>query len=281
MKQKLLTEFKEKLLYIENSSHGIKPRAMQSIELSRRVLRLLRRDVISYGFKSTQHEIDFFKYTKIIPQKELIYFLKVINFEQELPKSDKESQRQLIEFKLQRFNRFFLRHIDFGQYLELENTHFDEHYFTRKHNSDTRLAISKLYNEDLLFNTPKSTLLAEFKACSAFVGYLQKRLFHIENPTLVKDPKENTKLIWPFGFSAFVELISLLSASGLHTKNNITIIDLARKFQEIIDIEMKGFYNTRNENATRSKGPTQFTDAMLIAYLNELSKKDELNPNDQ
>ncbi|PNW27418.1 RteC domain-containing protein [Formosa algae] len=280
MKQKLLTEFKEELLNIQNSAPGIKLRSMRSIELSRRVLRLLRKEVITYGFKSTQHEIDFFKYTKIIPQKELIYFLKVFSFELELPKCDKESQRQLIEFKLHRFNRFFLRNIDFGQYLELESTHFDEHYFTRKHNSNTGFAISKLYNEDLDFNTPKSTLLAEFKACSAFVAYLQKRLFCIENPIPLNDHTKNTKLIWPFGFSAFVELISLLSASGLHTKNNITIIDLARKFQEIIDIEMKGFYNTRNENATRSKGPTQFTDAMLIAYLNELNKKDSVDPND-
>ena len=58
------------------------------------------------------------------------------------------------------------------------------------------------------------------------------------------------------------------------------MIDLARKFQEIIDIEITGFYNTRKENAMRSKGPTQFIDAMLVNYLNELKKKDGLDSSD-
>ncbi|QDO95257.1 hypothetical protein FNB79_15170 [Formosa sediminum] len=277
MKQTVLNNFQEELIRINNSSLNTTERANRSIISCRKTLGALKKEVLLKGFKSTQQEIIFFKHTKSVPLKELIYYLKLRSFELQLPRSGKELQCKIIKRKLNKLNRFFLRNIDFGQYMESECTHLDEYYYTRPQHQEDHYPFSKLYYEDFRFSTPKGLLLAEFKAYSAFMLYLENRLFCIKNPLQEQEinTKLTKKLVWPFGYAAFVELISVLSAAELHTKNNLSIIDLARKFQEIIDIQNTGFYNTRNENANRTKGLTPFLDSVILAYIKELDKKNK------
>ena len=282
MKQTILLNFQEELIRIQNSSNSITERTNRSIISCRKILEILKKEVLQKGFNSSKQEIKFFKHIKNTPLKELIYFLKLRSIELQLPKSGKELQCKIIKRKLNKINRFFLRNIEFGQYIELGCTHLDEYYFTRSTNDENYHPYSKLYFEDLSFCTPKGLLLAEFKAYSALVRYLEKRLFCLENSLSNHniESKHTTKLIWPYGFAAFVELLSALSAAGFHTKNNLSIIDLARKFQEIIDIQTTGFYNTRNENANRMKGYTPFLDSIILAYLQEIDLKNKFKSRD-
>ena len=277
MKQILLNDLKDELTGIKRTSKSVLEQANRSIIISRNVLKTLKKEIILNGFVSVQEEINFFKYTKQIPLKELIYFSKLRSFEMQFPKGDKDSQRKTIKRKINKLNRFFLRNIDFGQYIELGCTHFDEHYFTRKSNENLPFTLSKFYYQDTEFSTLKDMLLAEFKAYGALVGYLEERLFTIENSLngFSLNLKASKKLHWPFGNTAFVEILSALCAAGLHNHNNISIIEVARKLQEIFDVEPKDIYNIRKEITNRKNSRTLFLDLLTDAFLSEMDKKEE------
>lgn len=277
MKQILLKDLQDELIRIKRTSKTTLEQANRSIILCRNVLSTLKKEIVLNGFESVQQEINFFKHTKRVPLKELIYFSELRSFEMQFPKGGKDSQRKTIKRKINKLNRFFLRNIDFGQYMELGYTHFDEHYFTRESNEKLPFALSKIHYQDSEFSTPKDMLLAEFKAYGALVLYLEKRLFNIENSLngSIVNPKGAKKLQWPFGNTAFVELLSALCAAGLHNHNNVSIIEIARRLQEIFDIEPNDIYNIRKEIANRKNSRTLFLELLMAAFLNELDKKEE------
>jgi len=274
MKQIILKDLQDELIRIKRTSKTTLEQANRSIIVSRNALKTLKKEIVPNGFGSLEEEINFFKNTKQIPLKELIYFSKLRSFEMQFPKGDKDSQRKSIKRKINKLNRFFLKNIDFGQYIELGYTHFDEHYFTTKSNEKLSFTLSKFYYQDTEFSTPKDMLLAEFKAYGALVEYLEERLFTLENSLNGYQVKPK-KLYWPFGNTAFVELLSALCALGLHHQNNVSIIEISRKLQDIFDVEPKDIYNIRKEIANRKNSRTLFLDLLRDALLAELDKKEE------
>src|SRR5690606_41487350 len=90
----------------------------RSIELSRNLLNVFKRNILVNDFESIEKEIVFFKKIKQIPLVKLIYFSEIHSFEIQFPKADRTAQLKFVKKKINKLNRFFLYNIDFGQYVK-------------------------------------------------------------------------------------------------------------------------------------------------------------------
>ena len=120
----------------------------RSIELSRNLLTVFKRNILNNDFESVDDEIDFFKKIKQVPLVKLIYFSEIHSFEIQFPKADRSAQLKFIKKKISKLNRFFLYNIDFGQYVKSGATHFDKAYYTRDHLDVYHITTSKFYFQD-------------------------------------------------------------------------------------------------------------------------------------
>jgi hypothetical protein len=278
MKLHLLAQNLEKqLLEIEENSKTIMQRSKHSIIVCTKLLGQFKKEIVNKGFDSISDEIYFFKHTKQIPLRHLIYFSEIRSFEIQFPKADKDCQRKFIRKKIQKVNRFFIYNLDFTQYTDAEETHFDKEYYTRDYMDSYHITTSKFYFQDPDFFTPRDMLLGKFRAYNRLVAYLDNRLHDLEfslRPT--KTALKNTeKLIWPFTNTDWVELVYALSSAGVSKQNNLSISKVSKMMQEIFDFTPKDIYKTYQDIKNRKNSRTVFLDDLTTSLLSEMNKSEE------
>jgi hypothetical protein len=278
MKLHLLAQNLEKqLLEIEENSKTIMQRSKHSIIVCTKLLGQFKKEIVNKGFDSISDEIYFFKHTKQIPLRHLIYFSEIRSFEIQFPKADKDYQRKFIRKKIQKVNRFFIYNLDFIQYTDSEETHFDKEYYTRDFMDSYHITTSKFYFQDPDFFTPRDMLLGKFRAYNRLVAYLDNRLHDLEfslRPT--KTALKNTeKLIWPFTNTDWVELVYALSSAGVSKQNNLSISKVSKIMQEIFDFTPKDIYKTYQDIKNRKNSRTVFLDDLTTSLLSEMNKSEE------
>tara|TARA_R110002074_G_scaffold224004_3_gene395004 strand:+ start:2383 stop:3219 length:837 start_codon:yes stop_codon:yes gene_type:complete len=278
MKLHLLAQNLEKqLLEIEENSKTIMQRSMHSIIVCTKLLGQFKKEIVNKGFDSISDEIYFFKHTKQIPLRHLIYFSEIRSFEIQFPKADKDCQRKFIRKKIQKVNRFFIYNLDFTQYTDSEETHFDKEYYTRDYMDSYHITTSKFYFQDPDFFTPRDMLLGKFRAYNRLVAYLDNRLHDLEfSLRSTKTALKNTeKLIWPFTNTDWVELVYALSSAGVSKQNNLSISKVSKIMQEIFDFTPKDIYKTYQDIKNRKNSRTVFLDDLTTSLLSEMNKSEE------
>ena len=82
---------------------------------------------------------------------------------------------------------------------------------------------------------------------------------------------------WPFSNTDYVELVYALCSKGLGKQNNLGIIQVSKKLQQLFDIETKDIYKTFQDIKKRKKSRTQFLDNLSTSLLLEIEKSEEWN----
>lgn len=278
MKLHLLAQnLEQQLLEIKENSKSIMQRSNRSIIACTKLLGEFKREIFNNGFVSLIDEIFFFKYTKQIPLKQLVYFSEIRSFEIQFPKADKDSQRKFIRKKIQKVNRFFKYNLDFIQYIDSDFTHFDREYYTREFMNSSHVTTSKFYFQDPDFCTSRDMLLGKFKAYSSLMSYLDDRLYNLEHPI---DPNKNfisknKKLIWPFTNTDWVELVYALSSAGVTKQNGLSISKVSKIMQDIFDFTPKDIYKTYQDIKSRKNNRTLFLDSLTTSLLSEMNKSEK------
>ena len=278
MKLHLLAQNLEKqLLEIEENSETIMQRSKHSIIVCTKLLGQFKKEIINKGFASISDEIYFFKHTKQIPLRHLIYFSEIRSFEIQFPKTDKESQRKFIRRKMQKVNRFFSYNLDFTQYADSKHTHFDKEYYTREYLGSYIIATSKFYFQDPEFCTPRDMLLGKYRAYDSLATYLDEKKFKIRNGLngKLKSIKPIEKIHWPFSNTEYVELLYALCTKGLGKQDNQSIMQISRKLQQLFDLEPKDIYKTYHDIKNRKNSRTLFLDELSTSLLIEMDKSEE------
>ncbi|WP_271783241.1 RteC domain-containing protein [Aquimarina algiphila] len=246
-------------------------KAVRSIIICRNYLSRLRKEIVEKGFKDPKEEIRFFKNVKTVPFSQLIYYTEIHNFELSFPENCIEIQEKYIKKHLKKYNSFFLRNIDFGQYIELECTHFDAYYFTRKSNNELPVGTSRIYVQDTEFNTPKDALLAQFKGYGLMVLYLKQKLFNLSKDDGKSFPKESFNLKCAASKTDIIELTYALIASGAVQGD---IKELVKAFELIFNIDLGDFYRTFIAIRDRALDPVKFLDLLKSALLKRMEEVD-------
>ncbi|WP_226294293.1 RteC domain-containing protein [Aquimarina algicola] len=233
----------------------------------------MRKQVHLKGFKTREEEIDFFKNIKSLPLSKLIYFKELSNLEYYLPKEDESEQKKCIKHHLKRINYFFSSNIDFGQYIEMEATFLDEHYFTRKFNEYSSFHNCTIFEIDSNFYTPKDTLFAQFKAYREFVIYLRKKLTTLSNRS-EKTLIEQSNLKWTGNKIDLIELIYALHASGSIKAKGIK--EVAKAYEELFEIDLGNYYRKFIELRNRKLiERTRFIDTLRDKLIQRIEEADQ------
>jgi hypothetical protein len=186
-------------------------------------------------------------------------------------------QRRFIKKRLNRLNRFYRNHIDFGEYLSSGRTHFDEHYFTRKYLNAFPILSPHIYFHDPDFSTPKDLLLSEFKAFDLFAVYMQNRM--IDKSKLYNQKPTNLNshlnLQWTSSKSALTELIYALHYNQVINNGNADIKEIALAFQQILHFDMGDFYKIFSEIKSRKNSRTKFLDDLSSGLQSHMDTTEE------
>ena len=269
MKLHLLAQNLEKqLLEIEENSKTIMQRSKHSIIVCTKLLGQFKKEIVNKGFDSISDEMYFFKHTKQIPLRHLIYFSEIRSFEIQFPKADKDCQRKFIRKKIQKVNRFFIYNLDFTQYTDSEETHFDKEYYTRDYLENFHITTSKFYFQDPEFCTPRDMLLGKYKAYDYLVTYFDEKKDRVRNGLNGKHKsiKSMEKIDWPFSNTDYVELLYALCSKGLGKQNNQGIMQVSKKLEQLFNIEPKDIYKTYQDIKKRKNSRIAY-DRWIICGL--------------
>ena len=267
----------EELNGIRLENLPILEQSYRSIELSRNLLSVFKREILVNDFESVDKEIIFFKKIKQIPLVKLIYFSEIHSFEIQFPKADSAAQLKFVKKKINKLNRFFLYNIDFGQYVKSGATHFDKAYYTRSHLDIYHITTSKFYFQDPDFCTPRDMLLGKFKAYSSLINYMDQKKHSIKNRLngYKVNIKPEEKIPWPFTNTDWVELLYALCASGMAKQNGLSIIAISKILQQVFDFTPKEIYKTFQDIKNRKNSRTLFLDQLTASLLSEMDKSEE------
>lgn len=256
---------------------NIVKRANHSIRLCHTLLSVFKRSVVTDGFDSVEREIDFFKNIKTVPSAQLLYHSQVRSFELEFPKANLDVQRKFIKKRLNRLNRFYRNHVDFGEYLSSGRTHFDEHYFTRKYLNAFPISSPHIYFHDPDFSTPKDLLLSEFKAFDLLVVYLQNRMIDRTKSynQISLELNSHLNLQWTSSKSALTELIYALHYNRVINNGNADIKEIALAFQQILHFDVGDFYKIFSEIKSRKNSRTKFLDDLSAGLQSHMDSTEE------
>ena len=255
---------------IKNNYHEPIAVSNKSIILCRNLLCTFKKQIIKRGFKSEHEEIQFFKQVKQIPLTHLIYYTEIRSFEIQFPKANKESQKKYITHKLKKLNRFFLHNIDFGHYIESQQSHFDVQYYTRNHLDNIPITSTKFYFQDPDFCTGRDMLLGKYKAYKLLINYLQNRLNKLNNFN-----NDQNDLKWTANKTALTELIYALHCNRVINNGNSDLKEIADSLQNLFHFELGNFYKTFSEIKARKNSRTKFLDDLSIGLITHMNKMDE------
>lgn len=239
------------------------------IEFCRATLTQMRNELLLNGFDNVDEEISFFKTNKKSVLSELIYYSEVYVIELEMPKADIKSQKRYLLKHSNRMNRFLLNHIDFVNYMDMDSSHMDEAFFSRKSEVLFPESLRADYELDPEFNTSHDRLLAKLTAFKKLLPYLQNKLIGLDGTS-----SSLSNLNWTSSKAALTELIYALHYARVINDGKTDIQQIAVTLQHLFNFELGDIYKTFSEIKTRKKSRTKFLDDLSFGLLEQIEKSE-------
>jgi hypothetical protein len=244
----------------------------QVIGFCQKVLEDYRRGIRLENFGEISSEIRFFKDHKQHPQSYLIFYHNLLRYELEFPNQEEVSRRKYVLRKIGEINEFFLSQIDFIQYLELEQDHLDEFYFTRKFNNKG-FHSNRIYDRDPQFSTSHDLLLSELKAQKLFLSFLQSKLLEMDHPK-EKSTGASLGLLWTGSKTGLIELIYALYSDSAINNGTVELSTITASFEEFFNVKLDNVYKTYFEIKTRKGSKTKYLEELMIKLQQKIHKDD-------
>lgn len=217
----------------------------------------LRDKVVKQGFLSQRDEVLFFKKTKQVPLVNLIYYTELRNLEINFPKNGYKNQKKILKHRIKEIRKFHCSQAHFFKYIRLNQCHLDHVYFTRNDWNSSYFTESTSYIIDPVFHTSHDSLLAKLKAFEKLNVFLFNKLSSLEKTTT------SNSLKWTSSKVSLTELIYALYHSKSINNGRADIKEIAKVFQDTLNIDLSDLYRTFSEIRNRKKGHAK--------YLNELA----------
>jgi RteC protein. len=274
--QKLNIELNSKLHAIDIEETDLILKAQKSIICLREIISKLRTFIVSYPFKTEEEEIYFFKVIKPEIVSQLIYHVKINNFESKRPLGSLEIQQNYILKELEKLTFYFTNHLEFYRYYRMNSTFLDDKFFVRGR-EDLHLHLENLMvHVDPDFSTSLDYMVAKIIANDRLEVYLKTELEILHrktaNPYWLQPSNLNNNLFqWTDSKTALVELIYAICASGSLNHGKCEIRELTVFFEQIFNVRLTDIYRTYLEIKVRSV-PTKYIDNLKTALLRKLEE---------
>lgn len=138
----------------------------------------LKHRVWADGFSDESEEIYFFKNAQPEFTGRLMYYSIIYEALLSVPQNIADATEFWQQERL-RFSRFIRKHVDFVQYMDGEESYFDEHYFLRRNKGPLLSAAAKIYEccED---HTSHNALAAQLFAEHKYYEYTRWKLIRLQ-----------------------------------------------------------------------------------------------------
>lgn len=273
---KLNIELNSKLHAIDIEETYLILKAQKSIICIRDILSKLRTFIVGYTFKNEEEEIYFFKVIKPEIVSQLIYHVKINNFESKRPLGSLDIQQNYILKELEKLTFYFSNHLEFYRYYRMNSTFLDDKFFVRGR-EDLHLHLENLMvHIDPEFSTSQDYMVAKIKANDRLEVYLKTELEILSKKAsnsywLQPSSLNNNLFHWTDSKTALVELIYAICASGSLNHGKCEIRELTVFFEQIFNVRLTDIYRTYLEIKVRSI-PTKYIDNLKTALLRKLEE---------
>ena len=246
----------------------------KAITLCRDLLSEFNKEIIANGFDNTLDEIRYFKEFKLVPLSNLVYYFDIKSFELYMPKSNRERQKRYIEKKLDKFNKFYVKNIDFFQYIGQGKTYLDEHYFTTKCFNEINIAHSQQYFRNSAFCSSHDLLLAKFYANKRMLEYVEIRLVNLGKPNGKNNNLTLNKLNWTGSKVDMTELGYALKYHGSVNNGKSSVNEIIQQLEQVFNFSSGDPYKNYSEMRLRKKSRTKFLDELAIGLQTKMRNED-------
>jgi hypothetical protein len=262
--RKVLSELEEELNTIFFDYDNPIIMCEKSIETIVKHFKILKSVVLENEFQNDKDEIHFFKIIKPKFTSKLIYFKKVRKLETRKPLGSKRIQREYLDSELNKLNVNFTENIEFYNYYRLGGEFIDSKIFIRN-NAEINYNLETFYYElDDRFSTTHDYKVASILANEIFQKYIENKIRNLSDsiPPYTVPVLEVKTLKWTESKTALIESIYALHTQKAFNNGKADIVEIAKYFEKVFDIELGDIYRAFNEIKNRKINKTKFLDTL-------------------
>ena len=276
---KIIEDFKNEILEIEESNVNDFNVVEKGITISRKYLQKLRLCIRDNNFKNKENEITFFKKHKPYVYSRLKFYAKLYNFLINRPAGTIQSQQIFIDEEIQKLQESNRRNIDFIKYYREESTVLDEFYFIRGKDKISLVSDTSHFYTDAEFSTSHDNAIAKIMAYDLLINHYVQELSYLRDQSYGISNKLNTlangeRLGWTASKTDLIELIYALQASGAIKSGTAGIKEMASACENIFDLNLGNVYRTFLEIRERKLDQTKFIDRLKATLLRRMEETD-------
>ena len=277
---KLMDAYHASLKKIESKNLAKHKQLKYKIQASKKYSHQIRVYVRDIKFKDLNEEIIFFKTIKPKISSDIKLYNHQLAYHQEKPFISLEKQKKYIQKKLRELENKKKKHIKFYRYMKLEETAYDELYFSREKERLELFPFSDFNDTDIDFTTSHDQLACEVKTYDVLCEFYKQELHCISNveagfyDTSLNSPATNNHLHWTGSKTDLVELIYALKTSGVINNGDYQIKELIEVLSDIFNIELGNFYKTFSEIRNRANNQTKFINKLALNLVKKIEIDD-------
>ena len=276
---KIIEDFKNEILEIEESNVNDFNVVEKGITISRKYLQKLRLCIRDNNFKNKENEITFFKKHKPYVYSRLKFYAKLYNFLINRPAGTIQSQQIFIDEEIQKLQESNRRNIDFIKYYREESTVLDEFYFIRGKDKISLVSDTSHFYTDAEFSTSHDNAIAKIMAYDLLINHYVQELSYLRDQSYGISYKLNTltngeRLGWTASKTDLIELIYALQASGAIKSGTAGIKEMASACEDIFELKLGNVYRTFLEIRERKIDQTKFIDRLKATLLRRMEETD-------
>ncbi|WP_346861187.1 RteC domain-containing protein [uncultured Draconibacterium sp.] len=250
----IIGKLENELATLEIHSHSFIEATEKAIGLCNKVILKFREMVLKNGFSNSSEEIYFFKHVKPKVFSKFILYTEIFNIESNKPDVDKKLQIKYLRDELQKFCKTKKEDRAFYQYYKRGKTFSDHLYFLRG-NEGHRIHIDHIPNHvDPEFSTGYDNTLAKIMACEQLKEYVGNKIQKLKGESNFQEECGFiSNLHWTNYKVDAVELVYALFYAKVINNGKADIVEIARAFEKMFNIELKNIYHTFKEIQERDE----------------------------
>lgn len=241
----------------------------EAIQYCGEVLEDYREKVMTSGFPDRAAEIQFFKRDKAKVLGQMLCYQKRLELALSHPQVAWDRDVEAVASQLKLSKAFLSHHRAMVQYLRLDGTALDPHYFLRENRKESLTSHYSLPHFDPRFSTSHDGLVAHIWAHQHYQKFLIQLL---QRPVDEGLPTGMSPLQWTDTKIALMEMILTVHLQGSINKGTPSLKELVRYFQIWFNIDLGDPYHLAMRLRNRSE-PTKYLNlaaALIQEHIEEL-----------
>lgn len=239
--------------------------------IMRWAFRELKAFVETYHFRTIDEEIHFFKEIKPEFQRELLFYIEMLDIERNITLSG--SGKILIAFykkRIRYYNKLCERNAWLYHYVKTNASSYDSSFFVRSAENQ------EIYSDDIdeNFSTAASTELSKILAYEMVIREIEHRINALQSKKKSKDSNTEFRLFWTDAKVALIELAYALQSCGAVNQGKASVAQIIKALEYIFNIDLGNYYRVFQNIRIRQGSRSAFLDTLIVKLIERMDETD-------